>query len=455
MDRIVDYLSSYTNALAYEDLPEDVIHQSKRLWLDTLGCALGAFSSGPSKIARDAARRVSSTRPATILWSGDPTSPDLAAFANGIMIRYLDFNDFYQGPEAKESGHPTDGFAAVLPAAEINGRDGKAAILGAVLAWEVYARFADAAALRDLGFDQAINIGIAASCGASKMMNLTPEQTAHAIALTAASNVVLGEIRFGNVSMWKGCAAANACRNAVFSTELAADGMTGPLDIFEGSRGMVKAVTGPFELPEFGGNGNPFRIMQSSFKHYPAGSVAQTALECAMKIRPRLDSIEDIVEVNIQTFAFGANVMADGPDKWDPENRETADHSMPYVMAVALMYGEVDGRYFSDRYIQDPQLRALVHKIRVEASDECTRVFPEQRLSIVEIVTRDGTRHSERLGYHRGHPENPISDLEIEDKFRSLADGLLTEPQTEEIIQRVWHLDDEKSLDSLLQLMRI
>ena len=114
MDRIVDYLSSYTSALTYEDLPQDVIHQSKRLWLDTLGCSLGAFSSGPSKIARDAARRVSTARPATILWSGDPTSPDLAAFANGIMVRYLDFNDFYQGPEAKESGHPTDGFAAVL-----------------------------------------------------------------------------------------------------------------------------------------------------------------------------------------------------------------------------------------------------------------------------------------------------------------------------------------------------
>lgn len=455
MDRIVEYLSSYTAGLEYEDLPPDVVHQAKRLWLDTLGCALGAFPSSPSKIARESARRVSSLRPATILWSGDQTSPDLAAFANGIMIRYLDFNDFYQGPEAKESGHPTDAFASILSPAEVNRQDGKAALLGAVLTWEVYARFADCAALRDLGFDQSINIAIAAACGASRMLGLSREQTAHAIALTAASNVSLGEIRFGNVSMWKGCAAANGCRNAVFSAELAADGMTGPLEVFEGSRGFFKAVTGPFELAPFGGDGLPFRIMQSSFKHYPAGSVAQTALECALLIRSRLAGVEDIAKVNIQTFAFGANVMADGPEKWDPVNRETADHSMPYVMAVVLMYGEVDGRYFSDRYLHDPQLRELVHKIKIEASDECTRAFPEQRLSIVEIVTKDGQRYTERLGYHRGHPENPITDGEIEDKFRTLGDGLLTEDQSNEIIQRVWNLDEEKSLDGLLHLMRI
>ena len=453
MDQIVEYLSSYTASLDYEDLPPDVVHQAKRLWLDTLACSLGAYASGPSKIARQMAARVTSQRPATIWWSGSRTSADLAAFANGIMTRYLDFNDFYQGPEAKESGHPTDTFSAVLASAELAQRDGYAVLLGSVLAWEVYARFADGAALRDLGFDQAINI--AAACGASKMLGLSRDQTAHTIALTTASNISLGEIRFGNVSMWKGCAAANACRNGVFSAEMASEGMTGPLEVFEGSRGFFKAVTGPFQLAPFGGDGLPYRISQSSFKHYPAGSVAQTALECALKIRPQLPNIEDIEEVNIQTFDFGANVMADGPEKWRPKTRETADHSMPYVMAVALMFGEVDSRYFSPQFLANQRLMDLVQKVKVEASDECTRFFPEQRLSIVTITTGQGQKFQERLGYHRGHPNNPITDAEIEEKFRSMAEGLLTEDQTEEIIQRVWDLDQESSLGEFLQLLRV
>ncbi len=455
MDQIVEYLSNYTANLDYDDLPPDVVHQAKRLWLDTLACSLGAYASGPSKIARQMADRVKSARPATVWWSGAQTSPDLAAFANGIMTRYLDFNDFYQGPEAKESGHPTDTFCAILAPAEIAGQDGRAVLLGSALAWEVYARFADGAALRDLGFDQAINIGIASACAASKMLGLSPEQTAHAVALTTASNISLGEIRFGNVSMWKGCAAANACRNAVFSAEMAADGMTGPLEVFEGSRGFFKAVTGPFQLAPFGGDGLPFRISQASFKHYAAGSVAQTALECALQIRPRMSSIDDIEEVNIQTFAFGANVMADGPEKWNPTTRETADHSMPYVMAVALMYGDVDSRYFAPQYLRHQPLIDLVQKVKVEVSDECTRAFPEQRLSIVTITTKRGEKFQERLGYHRGHPENPITDAEIEDKFRSIAEGLLTDDQTEEIIQRVWTLDEEKDLPAFLQLLRV
>lgn len=461
MDRVLDYLSSYTSSLDFKDLPPEVVHQAKRLWLDTLGCALGGYTGEPSKIARALASAVFSAQPATILGSGARTSVDLATFANGIMVRYLDYNDFYQGPTVKTGGHPTDTFVAALSPAELAHRDGKALILGAVLGWEVFTRLGDGilpapGTARATFVDHTTYTAIAAACIASKMLGLSQDQTAHAIALATTANVTLGQTRYGTVPMWKGCAAANACRNGVFATLLASRGMTGPLEVFEGDRGLFQATGGSFELiPPFGGKGQPFQIMQSSIKHYPIGSVSQTAIECALAIRPKLLKIDDITAVNIQTFQQASAVMADSPEKWHPQTRETADHSMPYGVALALIYGTVAVQHFSPEYLQSPELINLIQKIKVVASDECTRVYPEQRLNIVEIVTSSGQRFSERLGYHRGHPKNPMTDEELEGKFRSQAQGLLSESQIEAALECLRNLEQVNEVGKLIEPLKV
>jgi 2-methylcitrate dehydratase len=463
MDTVVERLTSYTTSLNYEDIPPEVIHQGKRLLVDTLGCALGGYTSEPSRIAREEARDIRSTQTATVLWSGDKTSVDLATFANGIMMRYLDYNDFNQSAHVKDGGHPSDAFAAVLSPAELAKRDGKTTLLGVVLAWEIMGRLANAAVIRSRGFDYPTNIAIAGACAAARMFGLSREQTAHAIGLTATANVGLGATRYGDVAMWKGCAAANGCRNAVFAARMAAKGMTGPLEVFEGRSGFIKALTedGRYDLEEsFGGNGTPFLIMESSIKNYPCGSVAQTAVDCALAIRPKLSSIANIEQINIRTFGsmlggVMVNIMADGLDKWHPENRETADHSMPYCVGVAFMYGGIEVRHFGNQYLHNPELLNLIQKINIEVADECVQVYPEQRLNIVEVVTRSGERFEERLGYHKGHPKNPLTDLELEKKFRSLAEGLLPERQTNIVLDALWNLDQFDDFGKVIRMMQV
>ena len=282
MPTIAEQLSSYATSLRYQDLPPEVVHQAKRLIIDTLGCALGGYTSVPSSIARDLAATVTSTRPATILGSNRATSPDLATFANGVMIRYLDFNDGYT---SKESGHPSDSIAATLSCTEVARGNGRRFITATVLAYEVFCRICDSVDIKPNGFDH-VTVGcIASVLGAARALNLTEVQTTQALNLGIAPNLALYQTRIGDVSMWKGCAYANASRNAVFAATLAQRGLTGPSPIFEGAGGYFKAVShGPFELDVFGGNSNPFRIMECSIKRFPLGQYSQTVVQAALEV---------------------------------------------------------------------------------------------------------------------------------------------------------------------------
>ena len=455
MDKIVDYLCDYTRSLSFEDLPAEVVSQAKRLLVDTLGCAIGGYASEPSKIARALADVISSRPPATVLGSGQQTSLDLATFANGVMIRYLDFNDGYT---SKESGHPSDAIAAVLSPAEIAHGDGKSVITATVLAYEVFCRLCDAVSVRSRGFDH-VTIGVMAStAAAAKALGLTPEHTAQAFNLSIAANNALYQTRIGDVSLWKGCAFANASRNAVFAVQLASQGLTGPSPIFEGPGGFFAAVSGePFALEPFGGQGRPFKILDCTVKRYPLGLYSQTVVEAALEARQQLGAVnvDDIAEVHIQTLQTAVNIMAGDAEKWHPSNRETADHSMPYTTAVALMYGMVEPRHFSPEYWQNPKLMELVQKVKVSVSEAANRRAPEAMLSLVDIVTSRGERFKAEVPYHRGHYKNPMSDQEIETKFRRLAEEWLTSRQIDALLDRLWNLEQVADIGEVIRLVKI
>jgi 2-methylcitrate dehydratase len=455
MDKIVDYLCDYTCSLSFEDLPVETVRQTKRLLVDTLACAIGGYASEPSKIARLLADTVSSRQPATILGSGQRTSLELATFANGVMIRYLDFNDGYT---SRESGHPSDAIAAVLSPAEIARADGKSVITATVLAYEVFCRLCDAVSVRSRGFDH-VTVGVIAStAAAAKALGLTPEHTAQAFNLSIAANNALYQTRIGDVSLWKGCAFANASRNAVFAVQLAAQGLTGPAPIFEGPGGFFAAVSGaPFALEPFGGQGRPFKILDCTVKRYPLGLYSQTVVEAALQARQQLGevNVDDIKEVHIQTLQTAVNIMAGDAEKWHPSNRETADHSMPYTTAVALMYGSVEPRHFSPECWQDPKLMELVQKVKVSVSEEANRRAPEAMLSLVEIVTARGERFMAEVPYHRGHYKNPMTDQEVEAKFRKLAAEWLTSRQVDALLDRLWNLEQVRDIGDVIRLVQI
>jgi 2-methylcitrate dehydratase len=440
MTTVVEQLSTYAVRLRYEDLPREVIHQAKRLIIDTVGCALGGYWSEPAAIARDIAATVRSSEPVTVIGSGERTSLDLATFANGVMVRFLDFNDGYTS--TGESGHPSDSIAAVLSTAELRRRTGQEAIAATVLAYEVFCRVCDQADLKPLGFDHVTVGGMASTAAAARLLGLNEAETAQAFNLGIAPNIALYQTRIGRVSMWKGCAYANASRNAVFAAMLAARGMTGPSPIFEGEGGYFKAVTRqPFELAALGAPGSGYKIMECSVKRFPLGQYSQTVVEAALQIRSRLRETDDIAEIRIETVTTAVRLMAGDRDKWEPSTRETADHSMPYTVAIAFIYGDVQEEHFGPRFLADPKIRALAQRVHVTASEEADRRMPEAMLCRMVVTTTTGENQEAVVEYHKGHWRNPMSDGELESKFRRLAAAVLGPAETERLLEALWRLE--------------
>ncbi|MBI2859496.1 MAG: MmgE/PrpD family protein [Chloroflexi bacterium] len=453
MDRVVNSITSFAVPLDFTALPSEAVHQIKRHLLDSLGCAVWGYRSEPARIAMKMSEGVQFSRPATVIGSGQKTTPELAAFANDVMLRYPEFNDIYM---SRTGGcHPSDNFPAILACGESAHASGREIITAAVLAYEILCRLFDSVGIRMRErFHLSTQGVISSAVGAAKVLRLQRDQFAQAISLAVASYVGIRQITRGQLSMWKGCGFANACRNGVFAARLAAEGMTGPEAIFEGKSGFFNVVSGPFDLG-LEGVGHPYKIMQTSLKRFPTGAHSQTAIDAALSIRSRLGSAEDIDQVTIKTYNFGVDTMAGDRQKWHPETRETADHSLPYIVATALRYGTVGFEHFSNEYLKDRQLSDLVQKIRVVPSEECNRAFPETLTNIIEVTTRDGRTFSEKVPYYRGHVKNPMSDEEIEKKFVSLTEGLLNPGQSKSLIDMAWNLEKIEDIGSLMELMGV
>ncbi|MBI4303250.1 MAG: MmgE/PrpD family protein [Chloroflexi bacterium] len=453
MPNMTDHIASYSASFKYEDLPPEVLHKAKSHLIDALGCAIGAYTSEPAKIARRIAQMVYPCEmPATIIGSGQKSSLDLATFANGVMIRYLDFNDGFSG---EGGGHPSENFGPCLTCADAIHASGKDFITASVLAYEIYCGLADRANLTPTAFEQTLNGSVSCAMGVSKLLGLSREQMVQAINLALAPNIALKQTRIGEVSMWKGCAMSNGARNAVFAVLLAKEGMTGPGPIFEGRYGLFNAVSGPFELDDLGGNGNPFRIMNANVKRYPLGQIAQTAIDAALKVRSQISSADEISQVHVGTYSRGIGTMAADAEKWLPKTRETADHSLPYVVAAALLWGPVEKRHFDDEYLHSPALLELIGKIKVDVDDEVEKMWPTAYANRVEVVTRSGKKYSELVEHHRGHNKNPLSNEEFEQKFDSLTRDLLLPAHRKELLSLLWNLEKVEDVSVIMELLKI
>ena len=444
---LAETLASYAANLKYEDLPDDVVRLAKRTILDTIGCAYGGYDAEPSKIAIKIAGDVSAKQPATVLISGVKTSPDLAVFANGVMIRYLDFNDAFVSL-THGAGHPSDTIAALLTAAELNGRSGRDLITATVLAYEVFCKIADIFDYLGNGIDHSTITGMAAVVGAGRLAGLTPAQLVHAIGITVGGNTATRQGRSDALSNWKAFAAADACRKAMFALQLAQNGMTGPGKVFEGTYGFFKVMgkkpVGPPQL------GEPFGIRRAFTKRFPLGQFSQTVAQAAIEARPSFKNADDIQEVNIRVSHSAIKIMADGPDKWKPQTHETADHSIPYAAGLVLTHGNIAPEYYEDPYLHDVGLLDLVSRIKVVPSEEADRTENEFNLCEMEVVLKSGARNTTRVEYHRGHFKNPMTDAEMDEKFRLMAQKHLSSDRVEKLLQLLWSIESEQSVGHLI-----
>ena len=451
MDKTTQQLASYVASLSFDQLPEDAVRQAKKCLIDAVGCGIGGYSSEPVAIARRIAACNTGQPAASVLGSGALTSMEMAAFVNTSMVRYLDCNDTFI---SKGSGHPSDMIPACLAVAEAHRASGRDTLASIAAAYEVFTGLADVVNLREHGWDQGLFVVLGSAAGAAKLLHLTTEQTGNALAIAVSSNVATRQTRSGELSMWKGCATAAATRAGVFAALLAREGMTGPTAAFEGRHGVWDQVTGPFELGRLGGEGGAFGIERINFKYFPSEYHSQAPLWMALDLRSKV-RVEEIETIDVQTYHMAYSEIGSEPEKWDPQTRETADHSLPYLLALALTDGRITADSFSPKRMQDPELRQLMRRIRIAENPEFTRQFPSKMVTEIEVQTRSGRRLAETASYPKGHAMNPMSEAEIESKFAELSENVLTSARRESILRALWDVDQAADIGKVIEPIRV
>jgi 2-methylcitrate dehydratase len=321
------------------------------------------------------------------------------------------------------------------------------------LAYEIYGGLFRAACLRDHGLDHVFYTGVGSAIGAARVLGLDHGRIAQAVALAVTPNIALHATRRGELSMWKGVAAGNAARNGVFAALLAAEGMTGPDKALDGSHG-VRELLGKFELGAFGGNGRPFQLPRADLKYFLTEFHSQSPITAAIELRRQV-AVEDIETVTVHTYWFAWSEIGSEPEKWHPTTRESADHSLPYILAAVLIDGRFSDDIFSDTRMRDPRIHELAGRIAVKEDTEYSRQFPGKIPCRIEIRTKSGKDLMTFVSYPRGHSSNPMTDEEVSDKFRMLAGRQLNNAETERALEVMWKFERAASLDPLFESVRI
>lgn len=439
-------LATFAHGLKFDDIPNDVVHEATRRIIDTLGCGYGGYHNESARIAREISSEYSGRTEAHVLGASGRTTPELAAFANAVMIRYQDLNDVNKGLRA--GGHPSDVIPAILSVADAHRLSGAEALRGVVVAYQGFG--AIPVHVKKRGWDQGIMVATGVAMGVGAMLQLTVEQLEDAISLALVPNLPLCVTRRGELSMWKSCASAAANRSAIFATLLAAKGLTGPSKPIEGVHGLIEQATGPFSL-ELDPKAHGFRVTQSDIKRFPACGSTQAVIATLIHMTRDL-SADDVESIDVATHWDTWFETGREPEKWDPQSRETADHSLPYVMATALRQGDVTLDSFTDDAISDPSLRPLMSRIRISEDPDLTALRPAQTLSDIVITTRAGERLEQRTGIPLGDHRNPVSDEQLEQKFRGMAEPIVNHGEVDDVLAALWNLESETDCEETMRL---
>lgn len=431
-----------------DQVADRTTHEIIRHVVDTVGCGAGGFTSHPARIARAMVVGGGGRFSASAYGLPAPGLVDTVGFANATANRYLDFNDF--GP----SGHPSDMIPALLAMAEACGASGDDAILAISIAYGIAGSIADAVP-RDLGWDQGAVSALGVAGGLAKLMRLSKEQTAHALSLAVVPSVPLKVTRYGELSEWKASAVPHASMMASFTARLAHAGMAGPPEPFEGHFGLFDQVWPRF-LPEL--DVDSLRAIEhTSIKKFGACFWGQAAIDVAARLHTETDlsSVKGVTVFTTESVyrAIGGG-SGDAAEKWNPRSRETADHSMPFLVASALRDGAIDRASFTEARMADPELRALMGKVTVVPSAEFLAAPRDSCPVRVMIERTDGSRSFGEQALPAGHPDLPLTDRDIDAKFDGLIAEVLSVRDGRDLKRQLWDLSQLENLTRLGALFR-
>ncbi|MCS7143210.1 MAG: MmgE/PrpD family protein [Aigarchaeota archaeon] len=445
-------IAQFVESVEYSDLKQSVVSEVKRRILDSIGVMAGAYRDVTPRIVMREAMRFPTEGGSRLFGSGVRVAPDWASFANGVLVRYLDFNDTYLSREAL---HPSDTIPALIAVADDLGSSGKELMTSIVVAYEVTCWLADSLSLRDNGYDHVACIAFGTAAGASKLMGLETNEIVNAINLTGVAAAALRQTRAGELSMWKGCAAANAARHGVFATLLARGGVTGPSPIFEGEMGFIRVISRDFrEVPLPLNDRGDFRLLKTHIKRWPVEYHSMSAVEAAIDlVRSEGINASEVSQIKVNTFSVSYRIIVKDPEKWNPKTRETADHSLPYIVARTLVDGDIWLESFDEERLREERVRELMRLMKVDVYPRYDELYPEAIPNSIEVVDRRGRTLSREVLYPKGHCSNPLSRDELTEKFKKLSIGVFGEELAEEVVKSVEGLENSPDVSELVDCL--
>ncbi|WP_016693540.1 MmgE/PrpD family protein [Rhodococcus rhodochrous] len=449
MDKLLTSLIDLVEAADFHALEPADVDAVVRHTIDTIGCGAGGFASAPATRSREVTRGTGGALTASVYGEPAKVLVDQAAFANTTADRYLDFNDF------GISGHPSDMIPALFAMAEAAGGSGADLVTSIHLAYEIATHLAEAVPA-DGGWDQGLYCSLGIAAGQAKLLRLPPEQIGHALSLAVVPSIPLRVTRFGELSEWKAAATAHAAMTATFAVRLAAAGMTGPPDPFEGKDGLLERVWPTFEPAS--ARVSTSAIRRASLKRHPACYWAQVPIDLALALREQV-RLTDVVSIEVETCVNAWRSIGggrgDAAEKWRPPTRETADHSMPFLMGVALIDGQISDVAFTDERLTDRTLLSIVDRISViERADLSVRAGRDGCPTAVTVTLADGTIASAEADVPRGHPDNPMSDAEVMTKFETLASRALSPTHARALSSLLSGLPELSTVDEIAAIFR-
>jgi 2-methylcitrate dehydratase len=453
-DSISRKMARFALSLTYDSIPESARKEAKRFLLDSVGCALAALDHEDMRQAYDFIRQLGGTEQATIIGHGTKTNLGNAALMNALLIRAMDYNDIYW---KQDPSHPSDIIPAALSPAEYKSRSGKDLLAGILICYELEMRLCLAAdpGVREVGWHHATLTQFVSPLVAARMLGLTEDQAVAACGISGSAHFTLGGVVAGHLTNMKNTADPMATEAGVRAAMLAATGYSGPVELFEGKEGVFEVVSNVTWDAEkmLGGLGDEFLITECGYKAFPTEALTHQPITAVLEVMSA-NSIDPhrVSEVLIKTTTRGADILSD-PTKYEPRTKETADHSLPYCIAVAVCKGNVLPSDFEEEALTDAFIWKTLPKIKVVADPEIDGLFPKVKRAIVTITTDDGRSYTVQEDHAKGRAERPLSDEELIDKFRANASHVMTDGAMDNVVDATFALEEASTVSEYMRLL--
>ncbi|MBE0635309.1 MmgE/PrpD family protein [Candidatus Bipolaricaulota bacterium] len=448
-------MAQFALSLTYDQIPAASRKEAKRFLLDSVGCALAALDHEDMRQAYDYIQMLGGHEQATVIGHGVKTNLGNATLMNALLIRAMDYNDIYW---KQDPSHPSDIIPAALAPAEYRGLNGRDLLVGILIAYELEMRLCLTAhpGVREVGWHHASLTQFVSPLVAARMFGLTEDQAVAACGISGSSHFTLGGVVAGHLTNMKNTADPMATEAGVRAAMLASTGYSGPVELFEGKEGVFEVIGNvKWDANEMlAGLGEKFLITECGYKAFPTEALTHQPITAVMEVMAENGiNPHKVAEVLVETTTRGADILSD-PSKYEPRTKETADHSLPYCVAVAVTKGNVLPSDFEDEALTDPFVWEMLGKIKVVANAQIDALFPGVKRAIVTITMQDGSSFTKQADHAKGRAESPLSDEELIAKFRSNASHAMGESQMDKIVDATFALEDIESVGAYMKLLK-